>query len=298
MELKYFRLIKSIAEEGNIANSSDHLFLTQSALSHQLREIEGRLGFKIFTRSRNRWQLTKEGEELYKIANKLFETIDEGFSNIRQIKEGAKGSLKVSAECQSFFHGLPAFVQKMGILYPEISIDLGMGATHQTISQILSHELDIAIVTTEPASELLFSIKVFTDEIKAVLHQEHQLAEKPFLDASDFADIHLLINSFPLENVSVYEHFLKPNRIVPSKISAIPFTEVALQLIDANMGVMCAPEWVLEPFKLSDQVVYKRIGKNGLKRVHYLVMRKEEHQLEYFANFTSNFLEDFGNLND
>ena len=186
----------------------------------------------------------------------------------------------------------------MGILYPEITIDLSMGATHQTISQILYNELDMAIVTTEPASELLSSTKIFTDEIKAVMHQEHQLAEAPFLDVSDFADIHLLINSFPLENVSVYEHFLKPNRIVPVKISAIPFTEVALQLIDANMGVMCAPEWMLEPFKLSDQLVYKRIGKNGLKRSHYLVMREAERHLEYFANFTSSFLEDFGNLKD
>ena len=101
MELKYFKLIKSIQEEGNIANSADHLFLTQSALSHQLREMEDRLGFKVFNRGRNKWQLTKEGEELYKIANQLFNTLDEGFNNIKQIKEGAKGSLKVSAECRS-----------------------------------------------------------------------------------------------------------------------------------------------------------------------------------------------------
>lgn len=293
MELKYFKLVKSIAEEGNIANSSDHLFLTQSALSHQLREMEDRLGFKVFNRTRNKWQLTKEGEELYKIANKLFATIEEGFSNIEQIKEGAKGTLRVSAECQSFFHGLPAFIQKMGILYPEITINLGMGATHQTISQILSNELDMAIVTTEPASELLFSTKVFDDEIKVIMHQEHPLANVPFLDASHFSEIHLLINSFPLENVSVYEHFLKPNRIVPLKISAIPFTEVSLQLIEANMGVMCAPEWMLKPLRLSEQLVYKRIGKNGLKRSHFLVIRETERHLEYFTNFISNFLEDF-----
>lgn len=296
MELKYFKLIKSIEEEGNIANSSEHLFLTQSALSHQLREMEGRLGFKVFNRSRNKWQLTKEGEELYHLANRLFETIEEGFSNIRQIKEGAKGSLKVSAECQSFFHGLPAFVQKMGILYPEISIDLSMGATHQTISEILSNELDMAIVTTDPASERLFSIKVFEDEIKTVMHREHQLSEVPFLDASDFSDLHLLINSYPLENVSVFEHFLKPNRIVPAKVSAISFTEVSLQLIEANMGVMCVPEWILKPFKLSDQLIFKRIGKNGLKRSHYLVMREADRKLEYFTNFTTNFMEDFGNV--
>lgn len=296
MELKYFKLIKSIEEEGNIANSSEQLLLTQSALSHQLREMEDRLGFKVFNRSRNKWQLTKEGEELYNLANRLFETIEEGFSNIRQIKEGAKGSLKVSAECQSFFHGLPTFVQKMGILYPEIRIDLSMGATHQTISQVLSNELDMAIVTTDPASERLFSIKVFEDEIKAVMHKEHRLSETSFLDASDFSDLHLLINSYPIENVSVFEHFLKPNRIVPAKVSAISFTEVSLQLIDANMGVMCVPEWALKPFKLSDQLVFKRIGKNGLKRSHYLVIRKVDRNLEYFTNFTTNFLEDFGNV--
>lgn len=293
MELKYFRLIKSIEEEGNMANSAEHLFLTQSALSHQLREMEARLGFKVFNRGRNKWQLTKEGKELYQMANRLFETIDEGFSNIQQIKEGAKGSLKVSAECQSFFHGLPTFVQRMGILYPEINIDLSMGATHQTISQILSSELDMAIVTTEPASELLYSTKVYHDEIKAVMHREHPLGEAAFLDASDFSDLHLLINSFPLENVSVYEHFLKPNRVVPSKVSAIPFTEVSLQLIHANMGVMCVPEWTLKPFKLPEELVYKRIGKNGLKRSHYLVIREADRHLEYFANFISNFVEEF-----
>ena len=296
MELKYFRLIKSIVEEGNMANSAEHLFLTQSALSHQLREMEDRLGFKVFNRGRNKWQLTKEGEELYSIANKLFETIDEGFSNIRQIKDGAKGSLKVSAECQSFFHDLPAFVQKMGILYPEISIDLTIGGTHQTISQLLSNELDVAIVTTEPVSELLYATKVFEDEIKVVMHHEHQLSEVDYLDVSDFSDLHLFINCFPLENVSVYEHFLKPNRMVPTKVSAIPYTEVTLQLIGANMGVTCVPEWNLKPFNLSDEFVFKRIGKNGLKRSHYLVMREADRKLEYFANFTSNFVEDFGNL--
>ena len=110
MELKYFRLIKTIAEEGNIANSSERLFLTQSALSHQLREMEERLGFKVFHRTRNKWQLTHEGTELYKLANHLLDAIEEGFSNIKQIKEGARGTIKLNAECHSFFRGLPASI--------------------------------------------------------------------------------------------------------------------------------------------------------------------------------------------
>lgn len=293
MELKYFRLIKTIAEEGSIANATERLFLTQSALSHQLRELEERLGFKVFHRSRNKWELTQEGSELYKLANKLFNSIDEGFSNIKHIIEGSKGSIKLSAECQSFFHAIPAFIQKMGILYPEIDIDLTLGATHQTILQVLSNEIDIAIVTSKPASEELESIKVFEDEIFAVMHKENQHNSVDYLEASHFLHIHLLINSFPLEGVSVYEHFLKPNKMNPKKVSAIPFTEITLSMIEANMGVLCAPKWQLTPFKLSKELMFKRIGKNGLKRNHYLVVKKEHRNKKYIHDFISSFEEDF-----
>ncbi len=293
MELKYFRLIQTIAEEGSIANATERLFLTQSALSHQLRELEERLGFKVFNRTRNKWELTEEGNELYKLANTLFSAIDEGFSNIKHIKEGAKGSIKLSAECQSFFHAIPAFIQKMGMLYPEIDIEVTLGATHQTIAQVLSGDIDIAIVTAKPASEALESITVFKDEIFAVIHKEHPLNSLAYLEASHFENIHLLINSFPLEGVAVYEQFLKPNTITPKKISAIPFTEITISMIAANMGIMCAPKWQLEPFKLSDDIVFKRISKNGLKRKHYLVIKTVNRNKKYIHDFISNFENDF-----
>lgn len=293
MELKYFRLIKTIAEEGSIANSTERLFLTQSALSHQLRELEERLGFKVFNRTRNKWELTQEGTELYKLANKLFSSIDEGFSNIKHITEGSKGAIKLSAECQSFFHSIPSFIQKMGILYPEIDIEVSLGATHQTISQVLSNDIDVAIVTSEPESDELTSVQVFKDEIFAIMHKEHVLNNLDYLDASHFGNVHLLINSFPLEGVAVYQQFLKPNRIHPTKISAIPFTEITLSMIQANMGIMCAPKWQLSAFKISSELVFKRIGKNGLKRNHYLVVKKEHRNRKYIHDFISSFEEDF-----
>lgn len=297
MELKYFKLIKTIEEEGSIANSSERLFLTQSALSHQLRELENRLGFKVFYRSRNKWKLTQEGEELYQLANKLFDTLEEGFSNIQQLKEGAKGTIKLSAECQSFFHDLPAFIQKMAVLYPEIEIELSLGATHQTVSEVLANKIDIAIVTSKPDTDQLTSIKIVEDELVVVINREHRLSNQSYLDASHFSQIHLIINSFPLDNVSVYEHFLRPNKVHPAKVTAIPFTELSLKMVEANMGVLCAPKWALTSFKLSEELVFKPIGATGLKRSHYLVMRKALQNKRHINDFILNFEETFiGNL--
>jgi len=104
--------------------------------------------------------------------------------------------------------------------------------------------------------------------------------------------VHLIIHSFPLETVSVYEQFLKPNNIMPSKISAVPLTEVALEMINANLGVLCMPKWALKSFKFSDELVFKRIGKNGLKRNHFLVVRKSDKTKKYIQDFILNFTEE------
>ncbi len=86
MEIKYFRLVKTIVEEGSIANASEKLCLSQSALSHQLKELEQQLDFKVFLRTRNKWELTEEGTELYKLSNSVLENIDNSFKNIEQIQ--------------------------------------------------------------------------------------------------------------------------------------------------------------------------------------------------------------------
>lgn len=147
MEIKYFRLIKTIAEEGSIANSSDKLFLTQSALSHQLKDLETQLGYKVFLRTRNKWILTEEGKELNKLGCEILTSLEKGFDTIKKIRKGAVGSIKVSTECYSFYQGLPNFIQKMGLLYPEITVALNLEATHQPISKLLSNDIDIAITT-------------------------------------------------------------------------------------------------------------------------------------------------------
>lgn len=293
MEIKYFRLIKTIAEEGSIANSTEKLFLTQSALSHQLKDLEEQLGFKVFHRTRNKWSLTEEGIELYNLGNSILKSIDSSFKNIENIRAGSIGTIKVSTECYSFYQSLPLFVQKMGILYPDINVDLILEATHQPISKLLSNEIDIAIVTSKPKNDLLMNIEIYEDEIFAIMHKENELSKLDYLTVSDFSNVHLIIHSYPLETVSIYEKLLKINKVAPSKVSAIPLTEVALKMVEANFGIMCIPKWTLKSFKISNDIIFKKIGIKGLKRNHYLVIRKADTSKKYIQDFISNFIDEF-----
>ena len=289
MEIKFLKLIKTIKEEGSLVNSSEKLFLTQSALSHQLKELESQIGFKVFIRSRNNWQLTQEGKEIYKVACEVLNSLEKGFQTIDNLKKGSAGKIRVSTECYSFYQDLPRFIQKMAILYPEIEVDLILGATHHPIEKLKSEEIEIAIVTSKPQDDTLESIAVYEDEIFCLVHQENPLSKLDYIEAKHFEKEQLLIHSYPLDTVSVYEQFLKPNGIHPSKISAIPLTEVALAMVNANMGLMCMPKWALNSFMISNEIQFKRLGEKGMKRNHFLVYRKSDSDKKFINDFVLNF---------
>ncbi|MEQ9303947.1 MAG: LysR substrate-binding domain-containing protein, partial [Marinoscillum sp.] len=79
------------------------------------------------------------------------------------------------------------------------------------------------------------------------------------------------------------------------RISAIPLTEVTLEMINANRGITCLPKWMLQPFGHQKNLVLKSIGKNGLKRSLYLVMRNEDRSKKHFDDFVNNFEETIQN---
>ncbi len=292
MELKYLKLVKTIADEGNISKSAGRLFLTQSALSHQLKDFEERIGIKVFIRSRNDWKLTKEGQEVYEMACQVIERIDEGLSRITKIQSGSRGIIKLGTECYSFYHGLPAFIQKMNVLYPEIDINLIIESGQPVSLQLLNKELDMCIVTTPMTNDQITNYELFSDELFALMSPENELSDKEYLEPTDFLDQHLIIHSYPIETVSVHKHFLKMNQVNPMKITAVPMTEVAIELIEANMGIACYSKWALKNFKLPESLKFVPLGKNGLRRTHNLSIRTEDQNKQYIQDFIENIKED------
>lgn len=293
MEVKYLKLVKTIAEEGNIANSSEKLFLTQSALSHQLRELEDQLGFKVFLRKRGKWSLTEEGRELHELADQVLGAIEAGFQKIQNIREHSNGTIRLGMECYSFYQGISSFLQRMGILYPNINVELKLEATHHPVSQLMSNEIDVAVVTKKPTSRDLSSIKIFEDEIFALVHEENPLANRDFLSPEDFRSEHVIIHSFPLETVSLHEGFLKAQNVVPRKLTAIPLTEVSLDLVTFNQGIMAFPKWGLRSFRMPENIKLVKLGCDGLIREHFLILRSNDLSKKYMADFVSNFTERF-----
>ena len=292
MEIRHLRLIKTIADQKGIAKSLDKLFLTQSAVSHQLRDIEERLGVKIFYRTRNQWVLTEEGRILYDTAGKVLAEIDKATSLINYMRAGHAGSIRISTECLTTYHWLPALMVRVKVLYPDLEIKIVMEATHKPLEKLLNNELDLGITTDPWDDKSIKYIELFRDEVMAVMSRDHPLAGKKFLTEDDFLDQPLIIHSEPLETVTVYQHFLRKKKVQPRQIIAMPLTEGALEMAKAGMGIFTLPRWALKAFASVPTLQLVRIGQKGLLRTNYAAIRHEDAGKKHIQDFIENLKEE------
>lgn len=285
MEIRHLKLIKAIVEEGSITKAIDRLHLTQSALSYQLKEAEYQLGTQIFLRQNKKLTLTKAGEKLYDTANEILKKLSDTEKEIRQIISGETGEIKISTECYSGYHWLPAVMKQFHLLYPNIDLKIIMEATHYPIQKLKEGILDIAIISDPVKDKNIKYVELFQDEMVMIVSENHPWVGKNFVTAKDFSEEHLLIHSLPLETVSIHQFFLAPAGISPKKITPIPLTEASIEMVKAEMGIMSMAKWAAQPYLKDPALKAIKIGKNGLKRRHYVACMNHKDYPGYFNQF-------------
>jgi LysR family transcriptional regulator for metE and metH len=285
MEIRHLRLIKAIVEEGSITKAIDKLHLTQSALSHQLKEAEYQLGTKIFLRANKKLTLTKAGEKLYEIANEILDKLSETELQIKQMVFGEFGEIRISTECFSSYHWLPSVIKQFHDLYPNIELKIVTEATHYPLQKLLDNVIDIGIVSDQIKDDRIKYLELFQDEVVMAVSENHSWANKKYVVAEDFANEHLIIHSLPMETVTIHQMVLAPAQITPKKITPLPLTEASIEMVKADMGVMSMAKWALQPYLKNTSLKAVKIGKNGLKRKHFIAIRNEKEYPDYFNHF-------------
>lgn len=295
MEIRHLKLVKAIVEEGSITKAIYKLYLTQSALSHQLKEAEYQLGTKIFLRSNKKLILTKAGEKLYQTANEILDKLSETQKEIKALVFGESGEIRISTECYSSYHWLPLVMKQFQLLYPNIELKIVMEATHYPLQKLLANVLDVAIVSDIVRDENIKYTELFQDEVVMVISENHPWTKKKFVIAEDFVNEHLLIHSLPLETVTIHQYLLAPANVSPKKITPLPLTEASIEMVKADMGVMSMAKWALQPYLKNNAIKAVKIGRNGLKRKHYIAVMNNKLQPDYFNHFVE-FLQSEINL--
>src|SRR4051812_12842535 len=146
MEVKHFKLITTVAQTGSLTKAADVLFLTQSALSHQLRDIEAQVNTKIFVRLNKSLVLTHAGKALLDSSNVILNEINKVTRELNAIHSGTSGIIRISTECSTSYHWLPRILKAYQNEFPKIEIRLNTSGTTPPVELLLESKIDLALV--------------------------------------------------------------------------------------------------------------------------------------------------------
>src|SRR5258705_12004514 len=128
LEVRHLRLVRAVAAFGGLTSAGRELHLTQSALSHQLRDVETRLGTPIFLRVGKRMVLTSAGERLLRSAEEILGTLERTEAAIRGLAAVGRGRLRVSTGSYTQYHWLPLALKRFRPVCPNVDVQIVTGA--------------------------------------------------------------------------------------------------------------------------------------------------------------------------
>jgi LysR family transcriptional regulator for metE and metH len=266
LELRHLRLVAGIADAGSMTRAAERLHLTQSALSHQLRDIEDRLGTPFFTRLGRRLVLTTAGRRVLDAARRVLPDIERAEADVRRLAGHGDGTIRVCTECNTGYHWLAPLLAAFHRKHPRVSVHVAADATAGPVNALLDGGVDLAILI-DPAPDRRFRLRpLFEDEMVAIVAKSHRLAKKRWAGADDLAAEHLLLYTSRPEESFVLRRVLTPASLVPARVSFIMLTEAMIELARAGTGVGVLPRWSAHRAIASGGVVALPITRRGMRR--------------------------------
>jgi LysR family transcriptional regulator, regulator for metE and metH len=284
LDVRSLELVLAIHEESGVTRASERLNVTQSALSHQLRDIEDRLRTPLFLRVRKRMIITPAGEAVVRAARRVLQDVAAVEEEIRMLSDETRGTIRLSTQCYTCYHWLPVILRKFGKRYPAVEIRIDVDATRHTLRALLEGRIDVAIINTRPDDKAVQLTPLFEDELLLVVPEQHPLSGSAFVRPVQLASEHFILHTLPSDNGFV-QNILKPAGVTPARCSQVELTEAIVELVRAGIGVTVMADWAIRPYERRGGIRTVPVSKGGVHRQWYAATLRQERTPPYRQRF-------------
>ncbi|WP_143304794.1 LysR family transcriptional regulator [Chitinophaga vietnamensis] len=255
INLHHLTVISAIEKEGSMTRAAEKLYISQSALSHHVQELEKKIGAKVFERKSKKLYLTPIGRKMINSATVVLAELQKLEQEIQSLKTGESGTIHISTECYTTYNWLPRLVKKYNQISPAVTVQIMDGATRSPLSHLQNGSLDLALVSRLAKQPLHDNpsfkyTPVFQDELVVIVSKENPLSKQKQIYPVDFREQTLI--TYDVEDNDLIENVLKPNRAAPARVIKMPLTEVILEMVKLNLGIAVMAKWLIAPLLNND----------------------------------------------
>lgn len=285
LELKHLRSLIAIRESGSLVEASQQVHLTQSALSHQLKELEERLGTPVVVRKSKPLKFTAAGERLLVLADQVLPLVNNCEREISELYKGGTDRLHIAIECHSCFDWLMPTLNEFRSSFPKVELDLLAGFNFAPLPALAKGELDLVITSDPQALPDVEYVPLFQYESVLCLAKQHPLAKQATIKPEDIQHDTLITYPVDKDRLDIYKYFLTPAGVQPSNHRHCELTIMMIQLIASHRGIAALPNWAAREYVDKGYITTKPMGEQGVWATLYAAVRKEAKSKDYMQFF-------------
>ena len=285
IELRHMRTMVALRDAGSLVDAADRLFLTQSALSHQLKDLEEKLGCMLFERKTKPPRFTSAGRLLLKLADETLPMVSMAERDIVRLVGGETGRLHICIECHSCFQWLLPAIDKYRVDWPEVELDLTGGFSFEPIPALSRGDLDLVITSDPIESPGLRYIPLFRYEGMLAVATNHIFSSKAYVLPKDLLNETLITYPVDRNRLDIFTRFLDLEDIEPEYVRTAELTPMMVQLVANGRGVASLPNGALTEYLERQMIATVKLGNNGLWNTLFAAVREDQ--------LTSPFMVDF-----
>lgn len=161
VKLELYRVFKEVAEVGNITAAAQALYISQSAVSQSIKQLENDLQTRLFSRNSRGVTLTAEGKMLYEYVRSAMGLLETGEEKLSQTRELQMGQLVIGASDTVTSQFLLPYLDGFHREHPAIHIQIISGRSHKVLGLLQSGKVDIAFASTPQDASSLSTFRCF-----------------------------------------------------------------------------------------------------------------------------------------
>lgn len=285
IEMRHLRTLVALRETGSLVEASERVFLTQSALSHQIKELEGRLGCSLFLRKTRPVRFTSAGNRLLQLADEVLPRLHNAELDLDRFAGGQSGRIIMAIECHSCFEWLLPAIDAYRNEWSDVELDISSGFHFAPFPALARGDLDL-VITADPLDEPgITYFPIFSYEAQLAVAKKHPLVEKPWAEPRDLADEVVITYPVDRERLDLFSGFLEPAGVEPARVRHAELTTMIVQLVASGRGVTCLPNWALHEYLQNDYVVVRSLGEEGVWPTLYAAVRKDQADAPFMKAF-------------
>ncbi|MFN8373678.1 MAG: LysR family transcriptional regulator [Anaerolineae bacterium] len=249
LDLYKLQIFSVVVQEGSFSAAAERLYITQSAVSQHIKELEASLGRQLFQRGWRGVKLTPHGEILSRYAGEIFALVAQAENALTDIDRLSSGRVSIGATLGVGIYLAPDWVQHFRARYPQLTVALQTGVTSTIVNDVLGQRLDIGFIEGEldehpPAR--LSSLVLEQIEQKVVVGFKHPFWDYDSLRIEDLRQKSLIVREENSQSRIWLERILHQHHIEPMIGAEFDNLESMKRAVSIGMCLAVLPPYVVQ----------------------------------------------------